>query len=69
MAKNGVKKMKNKTNQCPVCKIHLIGIEIQGGYDGISYWDCPNCGRRWDRFTGKQVMKWIYDNDDDMFGE
>jgi len=33
----------------------LIGIEILGGYDGIQYWKCPDCGGMWDRFTGKEV--------------
>ena len=33
----------------------LIGIEIQGEYDGISYWQCPFCKTTWDRFTGKEV--------------
>jgi len=33
----------------------LIGIEIQGGYDGISYWKCPDCKAQWDRFTGERV--------------
>lgn len=32
-----------------------IGIEIQGHYDGVSYWKCPDCGYTWDRFTGKEV--------------
>jgi len=32
----------------------LIGLEIQGGYDGISYWACPKCKVVWDRFTGKK---------------
>lgn len=34
----------------------LIGIEIRGGYDGVSYWECPDCHVRWDRWTGKTVM-------------
>jgi predicted RNA-binding Zn-ribbon protein involved in translation (DUF1610 family) len=33
----------------------LIGIEIRGGYDGISFWRCPDCGAQWDRFTEKLV--------------
>lgn len=33
---------------------NLLGIEIQGGYDGISYWQCPYCKTMWDRFTGKE---------------
>lgn len=35
----------------------LIGIEIQGGYDGVSFWECPDCHSRWDRFTGEKVGK------------
>jgi len=35
----------------------LIGIEIQGGYDGVSFWECPDCHTRWDRFTGEKVEK------------
>ncbi len=35
----------------------LLGIEIQGGFDGVSYWECPDCLRVWDRFTGKEVFK------------
>ena len=32
-----------------------IGIEVQGRYDGISYWQCPDCNSRFDRFKGKKV--------------
>lgn len=32
----------------------LIGIEVLGRYDGISYWKCPECETIWDRFTGKK---------------
>lgn len=32
-----------------------LGIEILGRYDGISEWKCPDCGYRWDAFTGKEV--------------
>lgn len=28
----------------------LIGVEVQGIYDGILYWQCPDCGGRWHRF-------------------
>jgi predicted RNA-binding Zn-ribbon protein involved in translation (DUF1610 family) len=27
-----------------------IGIEIPGVYDGVLYWQCPDCGHTWDRF-------------------
>lgn len=32
----------------------LVGIEIRGGYDGVSEWACPDCGARWDRWTGER---------------
>ena len=32
-----------------------IGIEIQGSYDGVSYWQCPDCNAKWNRFTGELV--------------
>jgi hypothetical protein len=31
----------------------VIGVEYQGGYDGVSEWHCPDCGRREGRFSGK----------------
>jgi rubredoxin len=54
---------------CPHCKADLsytvngerysrmMGIEIQGGYDGVSYWYCPVCETYSDRFTG-EVVDW-----------
>lgn len=31
----------------------LVGVEIRGGgYDGVSYYECPFCKTRWDRWTG-----------------
>lgn len=41
----------------------LIGVEIQGKYDGVSEWMCPRCNSRWDRWTenliraGKKHLK------------
>ena len=29
----------------------LIGIETRS-YDGVSYWQCPDCKATWDRWTG-----------------
>lgn len=29
----------------------LVGIEIEGGYDGVSLWRCPDCKKEWDRFV------------------
>ena len=42
----------------------LIGIEVMGGYDGISYWQCPFCKATWDRFTGNEV-EFNDDNDEE----
>lgn len=37
---------------------HLIGIELSMDnpkyYDGVSYWQCPECGTTWNRFTNKE---------------
>jgi hypothetical protein len=32
------------------------GIEIQGGYDGVSYWQCPDCKATFNRFTGAETI-------------
>lgn len=29
----------------------LIGVEIRGAYDGVLFWQCPDCGGRWHRHT------------------
>jgi len=29
----------------------MIGVEVPGVYDGVLYWECPDCGARWHRFT------------------
>jgi hypothetical protein len=29
----------------------LIGVELLGGYDGVSRWRCPDCSAEWDRFS------------------
>lgn len=34
-----------------------IGVEIQGEYDGISYYQCPDCGEYWNRFTREHAPK------------
>lgn len=31
----------------------VIGVEIQG-YDGISYWQCPDCNQTWNRWTKQE---------------
>lgn len=27
-----------------------IGVEIRGVYDGVLYWQCPDCGGKWHRW-------------------
>ena len=34
---------------------HLIGIEDPKLYDGISWWMCPFCKTKWNRWDGTQV--------------
>ena len=29
----------------------VIGIEVRGVYDGVLYWQCPDCGGTWQRFV------------------
>lgn len=29
----------------------IIGVEIREVYDGVLFWQCPDCGGRWQRFT------------------
>lgn len=36
---------------------NVIGIEIQGQYDGVSYWKCEGCKTVFDRWTLKPVDK------------
>lgn len=31
----------------------IIGVEVQGTYDGVLYWQCPFCDGKWPRF-GKE---------------
>ena len=35
----------------------LIGIEVTGKYDGVSYWMCPHCRVMWDRWTGEKLQR------------
>lgn len=43
------------------CNAEVIGIEYWGGsetppgyrYDGVSEWQCKQCGKRYGRWTGK----------------
>lgn len=31
-----------------------LGVNIPGIYDGVLYWQCPDCGGRWHRFAADQ---------------
>jgi rubredoxin len=33
----------------------LIGVQYQGGYDGVSEWRCPSCGYREGRWSGREL--------------
>jgi predicted RNA-binding Zn-ribbon protein involved in translation (DUF1610 family) len=28
----------------------IVGIEVRGVYDGVLYWQCPDCGHKWHRW-------------------
>jgi hypothetical protein len=52
---------------CPACSAiweynvdvetfsRVIGIEDPAIYDGVSWWKCPDCGIRWDRWTKQEA--------------
>lgn len=27
----------------------LVGVEVRGLYDGVLYWECPDCHKQWPR--------------------
>lgn len=35
----------------------LIGIQIRGVYDGVLYWQCPDCGGMWNRWDATDPMQ------------
>ena len=35
----------------------LLGIEVPELYAGVSFYERPECGVRWDRWTGEKVNK------------
>lgn len=35
----------------------IIGIEVQGYYDGIAFWHCPKCKAYWKRFEWSDITK------------
>jgi len=56
------------TEENPQHFSHLIGIEVQTKYDGVSYWRCPNdeCRCTWDRFTNLQVEPYVFRKGDNQ---
>jgi transposase-like protein len=48
--------MKKIPKTCPDCKVKLWSAEIPELYDGTSYWFCPKCQRKWDRWTGDEIL-------------
>lgn len=65
MEKKGYNRGTMKTDKCPKCGItwrdekgwgiNLLGLEIKGKYDGVSYWKCTACNTTFDRWTGEEV--------------
>ena len=55
------------TTHCPHCasllesrdrgSSRVIGVEIQGAYDGTLFWQCPDCGGRWHRFPKGHALR------------
>ena len=35
--------------------LRVMGIEIPGKYDGILYWQCPDCHQNFPRFEGVEI--------------
>lgn len=42
--------------------VNMMGIEIPGKYDGVSYWKCTECNTIFDRWTQKPAHE-KYDQD------
>ena len=62
------------TKENPKCFKHTImGVEVQGVYDGILFWQCTACNTYWKRFEWSDlsiVEKWkdnetVSDNPED----
>jgi len=69
MNENKVKKYVAELEFCPECGMKwtykvegktywkLIGLEDPNLYDGVSWWVCPGCEAKWDRWTGELVSE------------
>lgn len=40
----------------------IVGVQINGVYDGIAYWFCPQCAAKWQRFDHGRVHDWVKEN-------
>lgn len=60
----------SKKEMCPLCGAdfaygetgkysRMIGVEIQGVFDGILFWQCPDCDGRWHRFPETSPLREI----------
>jgi hypothetical protein len=54
------------TEECPRCGSdqrgenegsRTIGIEVRGAYDGVLFWQCPDCDGRWHRFPEGHYLR------------
>lgn len=46
------------TKENKKCFSNLIGLQIQGVYDGVLYWKCPNCQTQWGRFSNEEIIEY-----------
>lgn len=46
-----LKAMQKESYSEPYRFSKLLGVEIRGLYDGVSFWQCPFCNTTWDRWT------------------
>jgi Zn-finger nucleic acid-binding protein len=38
-----------------------IGVEVLGVYDGVLYWQCPDCDGMWNRWPNTEYFKRLHD--------
>ena len=44
--------MNERELRCPECDTNeIVGVEVQGVYDGVLYWRCGACRFAWPRWT------------------
>jgi hypothetical protein len=44
--------------RCPRCEcVHILGVEVRGKYDGILYWECPDCEHTWHRWPEGHYLR------------